>query len=210
MSEIKQSGDFGSEMTEDAWVRNKKAILKGIDQNRDIVKNYSIRLLSDKLSLMESAESLENENYKLMGEVKDLEMQLLGKENEEKIMLHKLNDARKNIVKPIADENSYISEISFLESEQSDLIYHRDSTIENLNENMRDLSNTILDIEFIKGEIHTLVSKIDMIESDIPGIFSEIDELDEQISSTSKSLTDLYNRMKIVEKSAKTFYYKNK
>ncbi|KPJ99414.1 MAG: hypothetical protein AMK71_09795, partial [Nitrospira bacterium SG8_35_4] len=155
-------------------------------------------------------ESFEQENYAVIGQVKDLEIQHLGRENEEKAISLKLNNARMKLVKPLAEENSYRSEIDFLESEKTRLFEARDRTAESLNNYMTDLGDIIMDIEFIKGEIQTLVSKINMIEDDIPGIFGEMDALDEKVSLTSKALTDLYNRMKIVEKNAKAFYYHKK
>ncbi len=210
MSGMDTKNEFDSEMTEKMWIKNKRSIIKGLQKNREMLKSYRVKLLSDKISLMEEVESLEKENYEIMGRVKELEMQHLGKANEEKVISLKLSDARNKLVRPLAEENSYLSEIDFLESEKAGLFELRDRTAESLNNNMTDLSDIIMDIEFIKGEIQTLVSKINMVEDDIPGIYGEMDDLDERISSTSKALTDLYNRMKIVEKNAKTFYYNKK
>jgi len=210
MSGMDTTNAFDSDMTEKMWIKNKKSILKGLEKNRDMLKSYRVNLLSEKNRLMEEVEGFEQDNYNIMGRVKDLEMQRLGKENEEKVMYLKLSDSRKKLVRPLAEENSCLSEIDFLESEKTRLFDVRDRTAESLNSNMTDLGDIILDIEFIKGEIQTLVSKINMVEDDIPEIYSEIGDLDEKISSTSKALTDLYNRMKIVEKNAKAFYYNKK
>jgi chromosome segregation ATPase len=207
MNEMDHTQDNYSGMTETIWVKNKKAILRKLAENKDSLRNYREKLLAEKKELAEETERLEQENYSLLGQVKDLEMQHLEKSSTMQKLNSQLHASKKKLVKPLTEESGYLSEIKFLESEKEKHFEIHDETAETLNNNMAALSNTIMEIEFIKGEIGILMNKISMIEDEIPEIFGEIDDLDEKITWASKTLTDLYNRMKTVEKDAKILYY---
>jgi chromosome segregation ATPase len=207
MNEMDHTQDNYSGMTETIWVKNKKAILRKLAENKDSLRNYREKLLAEKKELAEETERLEQENYSLLGQVKDLEMQHLEKSSTMQKLNSQLHASKKKLVKPLTEESGYLSEIKFLESEKEKHFEIHDETAETLNNNMAALGSTIMEIEFIKGEIGILMNKIGMIEDEIPEIFGEIDDLDEKITWASKTLTDLYNRMKTVEKDAKILYY---
>jgi chromosome segregation ATPase len=207
MNEMDHTQDNYSGMTETIWVKNKKAILRKLAENKDSLRNYREKLQAEKKELAEETERLEQENYSLLGQVKDLEMQHLEKSSTMQKLNSQLHASKKKLVKPLTEESGYLSEIKFLESEKASLFERHDEASETLNNNMAALGSTIMEIEFIKGEIGILMNKIGMIEDEIPEIFGEIDDLDEKITWASKTLTDLYNRMKTVEKDAKILYY---
>jgi chromosome segregation ATPase len=207
MNEMDHTQDNYSGMTETIWVKNKKTILRKLAENKDSLRNYREKLQAEKKELAEETERLEQENYSLLGQVKDLEMQHLEKSSTMQKLNSQLQASKKKLVKPLTEESGYLSEIKFLESEKASLFECHDEASETLNNNMAALGSTIMEIEFIKGEIGILMNKIGMIEDEIPEIFGEIDDLDEKITWASKTLTDLYNRMKTVEKDAKILYY---
>jgi len=207
MKEMDHSEEDYAEMTEELWVRNKKKIIKKLTQKNSELSGYREKLLADRKVLEQEVEVLEQDNFSVLRQTKDLEMQQLEKNSEMQKLKAGLQIAKKKLVKPMTEESGYFSEIGFLNSEKDKLYRQQDRYAEKLNSNMSALGSTIMEIEFIKGEICTLIEKVNMIEEGLPDIMSEVDDLDEKVRWASKSLRALYEKMKQVEKEAKILYY---
>lgn len=196
-----------SGMTETSWVRNRKAIIETLAENSYSLDNLRERLLAEKKGLEEEAEGIEQENLSLRAKVKGLEKRHLEKNNRLHELRSQLHGSREKLVRPLSEKSGYMSEIKFLESEKNRLLEINSSMAETLNNNMASLGGTIMEIEFIRGEIGTLINKVGMVEENIPELFSEMQELEEKINRASRALTDLYTKIKTVEKNAKILYY---
>ncbi len=196
-----------AKMNETEWVKNKKSIMQKLTGNRESVNILRENLIAEKKKLTEEEERLEHDNYTLLSQVKELELKHHGKSSTRKKLNTQLQALKKKLVKPLTEENSYWSEVRFLESEKTRLYDLQDDASEKLNRNMAALSGTIMEIEFMKGEITTLMNKIGMIESELPEVFGEVENLDEKIALASRSLNELFTRMKNVEKDVKILYY---
>ena len=207
MKEKNYSEEDYSGMTEESWIKNKKAITKGLANNSTALSDLRKKLFSEKRALDNEVESLEQANFTVLRNAQDLEMQHLEKENVLKELNLQLGNAKKELLKPLTEESGYLSEIKFLNSEKERLLDAQDRTAETLNNNMAYLGNTIMEIEFVKGEIDTIMEKVSMMEKGLPDLFGEVGELDEKIMWASKALRDLHDRMKEVEKDAKKSYY---
>ena len=207
MKEKNHSEEDYSKMTEESWIKNKKAIIKGLAHNGSSLSDFRKELLSEKKSLDGEVESLEQNNFSVLRKAQDLEMQHLEKDDVLQELKLKLHNSKNDLIEPLTEENGYLSEMSFFDDEKERLLEKQDRTAEALNDNMSSLGNTIMEIEFIKGEICTLMDKVGMIEKGLTDLFGEVGELDEKILWASKALRDLYDKMKKVEKDAKTSYY---
>jgi len=210
MKESDHGHDLYEEMTEEQWIRNKKAILKRLEENNDSLMSYRDTLTAEKKALVQEVEELENEKYSLTYDFKELEIQHLKKNSMVQKLTVQLQKAKKKLLRPLTEQNNYLSEMMFLKSEKARLNTLYDHMTDMLNSNMANLGNIILEIDFMKGEIETLRNKIAMIEDEIPANIAEMDELDEKINQALKSLNNLYTRMQEVEKDAKIFYYDRK
>lgn len=207
MKDKDHSEEAYSGMTEESWIKNKKAITKGLAHNSTALSDFRKKLFSETKALDNEVESLEQANFSVIRNAQDLEMQHLEKENLLQELNQQLHNSKEKLLKPLTEESGYLSEISFLNSDKESLLAAQDKTAEALNNNMNALGTTIMEIDFIKGEIHTLMDKVSMIEKGLPDLFGEVGELDEKIMWASKALRDLYDKMKKVEKDAKTSYY---
>ena len=202
MEEMDYSG-----MTETSWVKNRKAIIRMLSENKYSLGNFREKLLAEKQDIEKEVAGIEQESFPLRGKVRDLETRHLEKNNTLQKLKSQLRDSRGKLVKPLTEKNGHLSELKFLESEKARVLELNDSEAEALNNNMATLASTIMEIEFIRGEIGTLIDKAGMVEENIPELVSEVQDLDEKISRASKALTDLYNNIKTVEKNAKILYY---
>ncbi len=196
------------EVNEEFWVKNKREILKRLDKNKSLLKRYRVNVLAEKKQLEGEVEKLEQNNYSLLGRLKELEIRHLEKDNTTQKLYTQLHASKKKLIRPLTEESGYWSAIKFLESEKSEFFKRYEEATDTLYNNMAGLGSTILEIDFIKGEIGTLLNKIEMIEDKIPEMFDEIDGLDEKIKWAAKSLNKLYERIKKMEKNVKAFYYK--
>ncbi|MBF0465236.1 MAG: hypothetical protein HQK94_09165 [Nitrospirae bacterium] len=176
-------------------------------KSRENTNAYRDSLLLEKKKLREETELLESENYSLAKGIKELEIQLLEKNNILKKVTADAQRMRKTLTMPMIEENSLMSELKFLESEKTKLVDKYGNLSEELSEHITMLGNTILNIDFIKGEIETLREKAHMVERSVPQKFVELDYLEEKIIWTEKALTELYKSMKNVENKTKLFYY---
>ncbi|MBF0457178.1 MAG: hypothetical protein HQK99_04705 [Nitrospirae bacterium] len=196
MNELNQSAERNS-MIEERIEENEE----GLMVRRD-------RLLAEKKVLDSEIEALEVEKNKMERQIKELEIQLLDKNKKIKKLSGTAADLRRSLLKPIADESGLMAEIDFLEEERAGLVAIYNRISEDLGAHISTLGNTILGIDFTKGEIAALKNKVTMIEYEVPQKFDELDYLIEKIEWTSKALTNLFGAMKTVEKTTKLSYYK--
>lgn len=208
MSDIDFSQNSVKDFSDDLWERNKEAVLSRLSEKNESLALYREKIASEKSSLEQEVESIEEENHSLTKKIKELEYKLMDKNSELKKISLKLNDSKKKLVVPITEENGLLSEIRFFESEKAALYETYNGSANVLSQNITELGVTIKDIEFVKGEVVTLVSKLNMMEDEIPGKYNETDHLEEKISQASKAIDDFYSRMKEIERNVKVQYYK--
>ena len=154
-------------------------------------------------------ESLDRENKELSNQIKGLESGLFEKKKETDMLAENSDILKKSLMEFISEENSLLHEIDFLDSEKLKLLESYDEVSEKYEINMSVLENLIKDVEFMKGEIGTLLIKTNMLEEEIPDKFRDAENLDKKIKSTFiRAITDLKNRIDTVERQAKVLYYK--
>ena len=154
-------------------------------------------------------ESLDRENKELSNQIKGLESGLFEKKKETDMLAENSDILKKSLMEFISEENSLLHEIDFLDSEKLKLLESYDEVSEKYEINMSVLENLIKDVEFMKGEIGTLLIKTKMLEEEIPDKFRDAENLDKKIKSTFiRAITDLKNRIDTVERQAKVLYYK--
>jgi hypothetical protein len=100
-----------------------------------------------------------------------------------------------------------MSEIDLLETEKGRIISTYNTMSLECGDNISSLGNTILKVDFIKGEIDTLKNKIRATEKEAGEEFRELDSLEEKFSWASKVFTELHDSMKGLEKGLKIKYY---
>ncbi|MBF0321182.1 MAG: hypothetical protein HQL01_15420 [Nitrospirae bacterium] len=192
---------------EAAWDVVKSSVIERGQENKEELRAYRDRLLSEKNTLYREVEAIEVENNKIERQTKELEIQLMDKHKKLKKLAETVADQKRALLRPIADESGLLAEIDFLESEKAGLIDTYNRISEELSDHISNLGNTILGIDFTKGEITTLKNKVTIIEYDVPHKFDDLDYLVEKIEWTSKALVNLYGAMKAVEKNTKLSYY---
>ncbi|MCG6552095.1 MAG: hypothetical protein L7F77_07190 [Candidatus Magnetominusculus sp. LBB02] len=165
-------------------------------------------LLAQKNALDSGIDALTTDNYKVERQTKELEIQLIDKTKKLRKLSEKAADLKRALLKPIADESGLLAEVDFLQEEKAVLVAAYNKISEELGGHISNLGNTILGIDFTKGEIAALKNKVTMIEYEVPQKFDELDYLIEKIEWTSKALTNLFGAMKAVEKTTKLSYYK--
>lgn len=179
----------------------------GIAKSAEDLKNYREDLLSEKDTLRKDIECLEESNFEIQKEIKEMDLQLLQKNKIAKDLSSSLHEVKKSLIRYVTEESNLMSEIDLLETEKGRIIatYNRMSL--ECGDNISNLGNTILKIDFIKGEIEALKSKIAMTEQEAGEEFRELDSLEEKFSWASKVFTELYDSMKGLEKELKIKYY---
>ncbi len=196
------------EVNEEFWIKNKREILNRLDENNRLLRRYRTNVLAEKRQVEGEVEELEQDNYSLLGRLKELEIRHLEKDNATQKLYTQLHALKMKLIRPLAEESGCWSAIKFLDSEKSKFFKRYEEAADTLYNNMAGLGSTIMEIDFVKGEVGTLMNKIEMIEDEIPEMFNEQNGLDEKIKCASKALNNLYDRMKKMEKNVKAFYYK--
>jgi chromosome segregation ATPase len=171
------------------------------------LKNYREALLAEKEALRKDIDCLENGNYEVLKQIKEMELQLLQKNKTNRDLSSTLHDLKKSLVRFVTEESNYMSEISLIETEKGRIIASYNEMSNECGDNISNLGNTILKIDFIKGEIESLKEKIGMTEREAGDEFRELDSLDEKFSWASKAFNELYDSMKGIEKGLKIKYY---
>ena len=198
------------DLSEDDWLKKKQDLLnrvskakQGLQFNRESLDNKKKHLISD-------IESLEEKNFFLGNEIKEVQSQLGIKRQRANHFFKQSEMAKKELEKVLNTERGVINELAFYETEKSGLYSQYMTASEKFDENIVSLDHTISDIGFIKGEIKSLIDKINTLEKSIPDKYNDVDNLDELFNRTIDSLTNLYKRAHNAEKFVKVDYYKNK
>ncbi|MBF0558779.1 MAG: hypothetical protein HQL08_08365 [Nitrospirae bacterium] len=171
------------------------------------LKNYREALRGEKEALRTDINDIETSNYEVLKQIKEMELQLLEKNRASRGLSSTLLDVKKSLVRFVTEESSLNSEIDLLETEKGRIITTYDEMSHECGDNISNLGATILKIDFIKGELEALTSKIRMTEEKAGEEFRELDSLEEKLSWASKAFTELYNSMKGIEKGLKIKYY---
>jgi chromosome segregation ATPase len=195
---------------EEEWTEKKEALLRGISEGRSALKIDRESLTREKEKLVSDVERLEDENHLMARSVKDFQLQLSEKRSKSQMLFTRSDALKKKLVGLLARERSLQNEIQFYESEKARLSDTHLQVSERLRTNISALDTIVKDIDFMKGEMGTLINKMGMLEREVPVKVSDVDNVDEKITGALKVLKDLYSRMQGVERKVKTNYYKKK
>ena len=176
-------------------------------KNADDLKNYREALIDEREALRTDINDLENSNYEVLKQIKGMEIQLLEKNRASRQLSSTLHEVKKSLVRFVTEESSLTTEIDLLETEKGRIIATYNEMSHECGDNISTLGASILKIDFIKGEIESLKSKIRMTEEKAGEEFRELDSLEEKFSWASKAFTELFNSMKGIEKGLKIKYY---
>jgi chromosome segregation ATPase len=195
---------------EEEWTEKKESLLRGISEGRSALKIDRESLTREKEKLVSDVERLEDENHLMARSVKDFQLQLSEKRSKSQMLFTRSDALKKKLVGLLARERSLQNEIQFYESEKARLSDTHLQVSERLRTNISALDTIVKDIDFMKGEMGTLINKMGMLEREVPVKVSDVDNVDEKITGALKVLKDLYSRMQGVERKVKTNYYKKK
>jgi chromosome segregation ATPase len=169
--------------------------------------NYKEALLAEKDSLYKDIAGTENSNFEILRQIKELELQLLQKNKTARELTSSLHEVKKSLVRFVTEESNLTSEMDMLETERGRIIASYNMMSHECGDNISDLGNNILKIDFIKGEIEALKAKIGMTEKEAGEEFTELDSIEKKFSWASKAFTELFDEMKGIEKGIKIKYY---
>jgi len=171
------------------------------------LENYREELLAENEALRKDIDGLEADNFATLKQIKELEIQLLQKNKTIKELSSSLHEEKKRLVRFVTEESNLKSELDLLEIEKGRIITVYNGMSQECGDNISSLNNTILKIDFIKGEIDTLKGKVRMMEEEADEKLMELGSLEEKLSWASKSFHELYASMKDMEKEIKIKYY---
>lgn len=171
------------------------------------IETYKETLLAERAALKEDILMLENANYEIERQIKELELELLEKNKVTKELSSRLHDFKKRLITFTTEESNLNTEISLLETEKGKIISEYNKMSQECGDSLANLTNTILKIDFIKGEIESLKAKIKMTEKSASEEFNGLDALQEKLSWSSKAFNSLYENMKSIEKGLKIKFY---
>src|SRR5208282_2622319 len=175
-------------------------------KNTEELKNYREVLIAEQEALRTDINNLDNSNYETLKQIKQMEIQLLEKNRASRELSSTLLDVKKSLVRFVTEESSLTTEIDLLETEKGRMIATYNEMSHECGDNISSLGASILKIDFIKGELESLKSKIRMTEEKAGEEFRELDSLEEKFSWASKAFTELYSSMKGIEKGLKIKY----
>jgi chromosome segregation ATPase len=176
-------------------------------KNAEDMKNYREALLAEKETLRTDINNLEDSNFEVLKQIKEMEIQILQKNRDSRELSSTLHELKKSLVRFVTEESNFASEIDLLETEKGRIIATYNTMSRECGDNISNLGATILKIDFIKGEIESLKSKIRMTEQEAGEEFRELDSLEEKFACASKAFAELYDSMKGIEKGLKIKYY---
>lgn len=171
------------------------------------LKNYREALIAERESLGTDISNLENINYEILKQLKELEIKMLEKNRASRELSATLHEVKRNLVRFVTEESSLATEIDLIETEKGRMIAAYNEMSRECSDNISNLGSTILKIDFIKGELESLTSKIRMTEEKAGEEFRELDSLEDKFSWASKAFAELYDSMKGIEKGLKIKYY---
>ncbi len=203
-------GSPSSGVGEEEWTEKKEALLRGISEGRSALKIDRESLVREKEKVVSDVERLEDENHLMARSLRDFHLQLSEKRRKSQMLLNRSDALKKKLVGLLTRERSLQNEIQFYELEKTKLFDTHLQVSERLRTNISALDTIVKDIDFMKGEMATLINKMGMLEREVPVKISDVHNLDEQITGAIKVLKDLYTRMQGVETKVKTNYYKKK
>lgn len=180
---------------------------KTIGKSETELKSYLEDLLLEKVSLRKDIDDLEENNFEILKQIKEMDFQLLQKNKTAKDFSATLHEVKKNLIRWVTEESNLMSEIDLLETEKGRIIATYNRMSHECGDNISNLGNTIMKIDFMKGEIDSLKSKIAITEQEAGEEFRELNSLEEKFSWASKVFTELYDSMKGLEKGLKIKYY---
>lgn len=178
-----------------------------IKKSAEDLKDYRDALVAEKEALRLESKGMEDSNFELQKQLKEMDLELLQKNRSVKELSSTLHEVKKSLVRFVTEESNLMSEIDLLETEKGRIISTYNTMSLECGDNISSLGNTILKIDFIKGEIDTLKNKIGMTEKEAGEEFRELDSLEEKFSWASKVFTELHASMKGLEKGLKIKYY---
>ncbi|MCI4624856.1 MAG: hypothetical protein L3V56_02740 [Candidatus Magnetoovum sp. WYHC-5] len=101
-----------------------------------------------------------------------------------------------------------LSEVQFLEQERDSLIKLYKQASDALVDYLTEIGNSIIDMDFIKGEIAALTDKLKSIEDKLPTKLNDLEYIEDKIKWSKKAIKELSKRIQDVKISSKEFYYK--
>ncbi|MBF0507269.1 MAG: hypothetical protein HQL09_10600 [Nitrospirae bacterium] len=176
-------------------------------KNTEDLKNYREALIAEREALRADIKDLDNSNYEILRQMKEVEIQLLEKNRASRELSSTLHELKKSLVRFVTEESSLTTEIDLLETEKGRMIATYDEMSHECGDNISNLGGTILKIDFMKGELDSLRSKIRMTEQQAGEAFRALDSLEEKFSWASKAFAELTDSMKGIEKGLKIKYY---
>lgn len=185
----------------------KEDLLKRLSERQGDLRLDREALRKDRERLLDEVRSLEDESNALTSRARELQSQLLERRKTAARVCHRSEEMKNRMVQFLAKENNLIHEVRFLESEKDKQIKEYADISGRVNAGMASIAAILRDIEFMRGEMETLMGQSGSLESEVPDRHHDIDRLDEKISSALHSIVDLYDKVKAAEKNAKVIFY---
>ncbi|KPA14584.1 magnetosomen protein Mad24-1 [Candidatus Magnetomorum sp. HK-1] len=204
-----KTANHSATISEAEWIKKKNALLKKRSSKSGIPMDMET-LQSKKMQLIEEIAQLEEKNHGLKKVIKDTQFILPEKKRQNIEVLKKINTQKSQLNKYLATERNVVNEISFYENEQNQLDNSLKDLTNRLNSTIGSVDDTLMNIDFVKGEIKAMLAKMNLLERNIPDEYAHMDHLDDLFQQTIQSLNDLYDRAHRAEKSVKKTYYKIK
>lgn len=176
-------------------------------QSKESLTNYSEYIASEREELIVEVKELEKENTGLFKRSKELEINLREKKLELQEEYDKLGELKEEFIAPMTDETTAESEIKFLEQKRGELIGNYKNVSDTLFNHITDIGNSLMDMDFVKGEITTSRDKLRLLEGELPLKLSDMEYIEEKIKWSRKALNDLYKKMEESRLKSKIFYY---
>ncbi|KJR42125.1 magnetosome protein Mad24 [Candidatus Magnetoovum chiemensis] len=176
-------------------------------ESKESITDYSDFIGSEQNSLASEINNLETENTELFKKSKELEIKLREKQYNAQQIYKKLAEINKEYIEPLSDENSIDSEVRFLEQERIELIESYKTASDTLFNNIANIGNTLIYIDYLKSEIMTLRDKMSMAEHNLPTKKKELETFIDKIKWTRNAINELYKNMHNSKIKTKEFYY---
>lgn len=190
------------------WIDIKDDLLDRLSEYKAIKKIGNEEALIEKQELVAELDELETENNQLLSRLQDLQNDLVRRRGKARKLFDQLGGVKNDYLQCLSEENSLVSEISFMEKEKSRLADELWEKRQHFDDNMIALNKLVDEIKFVKGETETWVGKLISLESEVPGQYRELAFLNNKIDRARKSITGLGDKLKSMERNVKTSYYR--
>jgi len=194
----------------DELIKQRDELLKKISNDKRSVKGENETVFEANSRLVNEIDKLEEENHNLRKEIKDLELKFIEKQKQAAAVNDELENEKGNLANIRAQERAIINELEFYDSEKQRLNTEFLKISNTLDSRLSSLNSLVSKIEFIKGEINTLIEKMSLLENDVPEKYYDVDNIDILFSQTIKDLQQLHVRTLNMEKKLKIDFYKRK